>query len=49
MTVSASDVVLDRLRVGDAGWLVMRHAEEEGVDASFEPLVALIHAISESP
>jgi GNAT superfamily N-acetyltransferase len=48
MTVSASDVVLDRLRVGDAGCLVMRHAElyaeEEGFDASFEPLVARILA-----
>ncbi|NKX43436.1 GNAT family N-acetyltransferase [Roseicyclus persicicus] len=48
MAVSASDVVLDDLRIGDAGWLVMRHAElyaaEEGFDATFEPLVARILA-----
>ncbi|MBF9060677.1 GNAT family N-acetyltransferase [Rhodobacterales bacterium HKCCSP123] len=48
MALSASDVVLDGLRIGDAGWLVMRHAEryaaDEGFDASFEPLVARILA-----
>jgi GNAT superfamily N-acetyltransferase len=48
MGLSASDVVLDRLRVGDAGWLIMRHgeryAEDEGFDTSFEPLVARILA-----
>jgi GNAT superfamily N-acetyltransferase len=48
MALSASDVVLDGLRVGDAGWLVMRHAEAyaeaEGFDAGFEPLVARILA-----
>ena len=48
MGLSASDVVLDRLRIGDAGWLIMRHgeryAEDEGFDASFEPLVARILA-----
>lgn len=48
MAVSASDVVLDGVRIGDAGWLVMRHAEvyaaEAGFDATFEPLVARILA-----
>ncbi len=48
MGLSASDVVLDRLRVGDAGWLIMRHGEryaaDEGFDATFEPLVARILA-----
>lgn len=48
MTVSASDVVLDGLRVGDIGWLTQRHGElyarEEGFDATFEPLVARILA-----
>jgi GNAT superfamily N-acetyltransferase len=48
MEISASDVVLDDLRIGDAGWLTMRHGElyaaEEGFDASFEPLVARILA-----
>lgn len=36
------------LQPGDAGWVIMRHAElyaaEEGFDASFEPLVARILA-----
>jgi GNAT superfamily N-acetyltransferase len=48
MPISASDVVLDDLRIGDAGWLIMRHGEayaaDEGFDASFEPLVAHILA-----
>jgi GNAT superfamily N-acetyltransferase len=48
VAISASDVVLDRLRPGDAGWLIMRHAElyaaDEGFDATFEPLVARILA-----
>jgi GNAT superfamily N-acetyltransferase len=48
MELSASDVVLDRLRIGDAGWLIMRHAEsyaeDEGFDDTFEPLVARILA-----
>jgi GNAT superfamily N-acetyltransferase len=48
MGISASEAVLDELRTGDAGWLVMRHAElyaeEEGFDATFEPLVARILA-----
>jgi len=43
------DVVAIRdLRPGDAGWVIMRHAElyadEEGFDATFEPLVARILA-----
>lgn len=48
MSVSASEVVLDALRIGDAGWLIQRHgelyAEEAGFDATFEPLVARILA-----
>jgi GNAT superfamily N-acetyltransferase len=48
MTISASEVVLDGLRIGDAGWLIQRHgelyAQEAGFDASFEPLVARILA-----
>lgn len=48
MPVSASDVTLDGMRPGDAGWLIMRHAElyaaEAGFDASFEPVVARILA-----
>jgi GNAT superfamily N-acetyltransferase len=48
MQISASDVVLDEVRTGDAGWLIMSHgelyAEEAGFDASFEPLVARILA-----
>jgi GNAT superfamily N-acetyltransferase len=48
MRVSASEVVLDALRVGDAGWLIQRHgelyAQEAGFDATFEPLVARILA-----
>ena len=48
MELSASDVVLDQLRIGDAGWLIMRHAEsyagDDGFDDTFEPLVARILA-----
>jgi GNAT superfamily N-acetyltransferase len=48
MDLSASDVVLDTLRIGDIGWLIQRHgelyAQAEGFDASFEPLVARILA-----
>jgi GNAT superfamily N-acetyltransferase len=48
MPVCASDVTLDRVRPGDAGWVIMRHAElyavDEGFDRSFEPLVARILA-----
>jgi hypothetical protein len=48
MALSASEVVLDSLRIGDAGWLIQRHAElystEAGFDATFEPLVARILA-----
>jgi GNAT superfamily N-acetyltransferase len=48
MGLCASEVVLDELRIGDAGWLIQRHAElyaeEAGFDASFEPLVARILA-----
>lgn len=44
----ARDVLLDGLGPGDAGWLVMRHAElyarDEGFDVSFEALVARILA-----
>jgi len=42
------EITLHDLQVGDAGWLIQRHAElyaaEEGFDASFEPLVAGILA-----
>lgn len=48
MALCASEVVLDDLRIGDAGWLIQRHAElyaqDAGFDASFEPLVARILA-----
>ena len=41
-----SDVELRDMGIGDAGWLIQRHAEiyaeAEGFDASFEPLVAEI-------
>ena len=41
-------VVLRDLQIGDAGWIIQRHAEhyaaEEGFDASFEALVARILA-----
>lgn len=40
------DVRLRDLEIGDAGWLIMRHAElyarDEGFDWTFEPLVAEI-------
>lgn len=48
MTLDPEDVVLRDLTIGDAGWLIQRHAElyaaEEGFDASFEALVAEILA-----
>jgi GNAT superfamily N-acetyltransferase len=48
MRVCASEVVLDELAIGDAGWLIQRHgelyAQEAGFDATFEPLVARILA-----
>ena len=44
----SGDVILRDLRPGDAGWLIMRHAElyarDEGFDQTFEPLVAEILA-----
>lgn len=44
----AAGIAFRDLRVGDAGWLIQRHAElyaaEEGFDASFEALVAEILA-----
>jgi GNAT superfamily N-acetyltransferase len=43
-----SEITLRPLRPGDAGWIVMRHAElyhaNDGFDASFEALVARIMA-----
>jgi GNAT superfamily N-acetyltransferase len=46
--IQPSDVILRDLRPGDAGWLIMRHAElyarDEGFDQSFEVLVAEILA-----
>jgi GNAT superfamily N-acetyltransferase len=46
--VDPDAIRLRDLRPGDAGWIVMRHAElytrDEGFDASFEPLVARILA-----
>lgn len=42
----ADKVELRDLQIGDAGWLIQRHAElyarEEGFDETFEPLVAEI-------
>lgn len=42
----SDEVILHDLRPGDAGWLIMRHAElyarDEGFDHLFEPLVAEI-------
>jgi len=44
----ADDVTLRDIGIGDAGWLIQQHAElyaqEEGFDATFEPLVAEILA-----
>jgi len=41
-----AEIAFRDLDIGDAGWLIQRHAEyyaeEEGFDASFEPLVAEI-------
>lgn len=46
--MSNEDITFRDLAIGDAGWLIQRHAElyaaEEGFDASFEPLVAEILA-----
>lgn len=48
MGLCASEVVLDRVGAGDAGWLIRRHAElyaqEAGFDASFKTVVARIVA-----
>jgi GNAT superfamily N-acetyltransferase len=42
------EITLHDLRIGDAGWLIQRHAElyarDEGFDASFEALVAEVLA-----
>ncbi|MEM7722933.1 MAG: GNAT family N-acetyltransferase [Pseudomonadota bacterium] len=44
----ASEVVLRDLGIGDAGWLIQKHAElyarDEGFDQSFEALVARVLA-----
>lgn len=46
--MNPNSVFLDCLRIGDAGWLIMRHAElyaaDEGFNETFEPLVARILA-----
>ena len=48
MPLTPSDIAIRNLEIGDAGWLIQRHAElyaqAEGFDASFEPLVAEILA-----
>ena len=48
MTRAPTSVTLRDLAIGDAGWLIQRHAElyaaDEGLDATFEPLVAEILA-----
>jgi GNAT superfamily N-acetyltransferase len=48
MPVCASDVAFDRVRPGDAGWVILRHgalyAADAGFDGSFEPVVARILA-----
>ena len=46
MAIDPDSVVIRDIEIGDAGWLIQRHAElyheSEGFDASFEPLVAEI-------
>ena len=46
MAIDPESVVLRDLRIGDMGWLIQRHgeyyAENDGFDATFEPLVAEI-------
>lgn len=48
MPVDPVSVILRDIAIGDAGWLIQQHAEryaeDEGFDASFEPLVAEILA-----
>ena len=48
MTVEAPPVTLRDLAIGDAGWLIQRHAElyaqDEGFDETFEAVVAEILA-----
>src|SRR6056297_122856 len=48
MSIGPTSVSFRDLAVGDAGWLIQRHAEmyarDEGFDASFEALVAEILA-----
>lgn len=48
MPYAPADVTFRSLAIGDAGWLIQRHAEmydrDEGFDASFEALVAEILA-----
>lgn len=48
MSYEPAKVILRNLAIGDAGWLIQRHAElyarDEGFDASFEALVAEILA-----
>ncbi len=48
MVVDPASVTLRDIEIGDAGWLIQQHAEryaeDEGFDASFEPLVAEILA-----
>ncbi len=48
MTLDPAAVTFRDIAIGDAGWLIKQHAEryaeDEGFDASFEPLVAEILA-----
>ena len=48
MFIDPASITLRDLEIGDAGWLIQRHAElyarDEGFDASFEALVAEILA-----
>lgn len=48
LTTSEPEIMLRDLAIGDAGWIISRHAtlyaEEEGYDATFEALVAEILA-----